>query len=359
MTRLTYGLPALALLLGCHGQPAGDADARTTETTAQALSNAQQWTKADDDLIAPVWSGDNDKGSLYSPLWRGANSAIEDLVWAPPDGDCSGVKGTVLIQWDSSKNTVHFVLKYKGMPVSPVIHRTEGVDFWDNPFHQAAKDLDKSAYKFWVIFDQRVTVNFWYDATTLQLQGSDYDFPSGPPAGTFPISIPVFTLFPSALLRPDASGFIYHEWTIPYDVVQVEGGYYGVSRVTFVPTDLCQAVPGQPGLGQARPYARWLPPGSGPSWQTVLRGGLQFDTSIDDDSVQYPGGQLPYVYSNIAFVSNTPAVNGGIPNGGYFLLPASIETVSPLIIPSPGGGSVKGCTPFVATPHVTGPNFCQ
>src|SRR5262249_54630096 len=153
--------------------------------------------------------------------------------------------------------------------------RTEGVDWWDNPFHPAPKDFEKSAYKFWIIFNSFQTPTFYYDVQTLALKGSELDFPGGPPPGTFPIQIPDYMLASSSLMRPDKNGFIHHSWTIPYDHVNVEGGYYSVARVTFVPFDLCLSIPGQPGLGQARPYARWQPIGSqGPSWKQALQSGL-------------------------------------------------------------------------------------
>jgi len=358
-------LTAVVCLLGCAADRGPD---EPTDHAALAEDHGHDhdhdhgarshWTKADDDLIAPVWKGDDDKGSLYTPLWRGANSAIEDFVYAPPDGDCSRVKGTALFEWNKSANTVHVTLKYRGLPPSPVVHRRDGIDWWFNPFHQAPKDLERSAYKFWIIFNSFQTPLFYYDATTFQLKGSQFDFPNGPPPESFPIPIPDYMLTASALIRPDPDGFAFHDWTIPYDHLTAEGGGRTVARVTFIPFDLCESIPGQPGLGQARPYATWQPD-PGPSWKQALQSGLTLDTSIDDDSVHYPDGQLPYVYSNIAFVSNTPAINGGMPNGTYFSLPASIENVQPLVTISPGGGSVVGCTAFVGTPHVSAPRFCE
>ncbi len=31
-----------------------------------------RWTEVDDNIIAPIWSGDDDKGYLITPLYRGA-----------------------------------------------------------------------------------------------------------------------------------------------------------------------------------------------------------------------------------------------------------------------------------------------
>jgi hypothetical protein len=362
MQKQGFLLTAVVCALGCTQSP-GTSESVDHSELADHDDHGHQsahshWTHADDALIAPVWTGDDDHGSLYTPLWRGANSAIEDYVYAPPNQDCSQVKGTALFQWDSSANTVHITLKYRGMPVSPVVTREENVTWFANPFHQAPKDLTQSAYKFWIIFNSFQTPTFYYDASTLLLKGSQFDFPSGPPPGTIPIPIPDYMLTASSLMHPDPDGYMFHEYTIPYDSMTAEGGGRTVARVTFIPFDLCESIPGQPGLGQARPYAIWQS-APGPSFKQALQSGLTLDTSIDDDSVHYPDGQLPYVYSNIAFVSNTPAINGGMPNGTYFSLPASIENVQPLVTISPGGGSVNGCTPFLGTPHVTAPRFCE
>ena len=43
-----------------------------------------EWTSADCKLMAPIWTGDDDKGQLFSPLWRGPGGGIDDWVPAPP-----------------------------------------------------------------------------------------------------------------------------------------------------------------------------------------------------------------------------------------------------------------------------------
>src|SRR5262249_48738030 len=103
MVKKLAGLVALTLL-GCQGQRAQEE--RPGHQVSGALSQAEivaflkapptsRWTRADDDIIAPIWLGDNAKGSMYAPLWRAAAPAIEDFVPAPPDGDCRKLKGTI------------------------------------------------------------------------------------------------------------------------------------------------------------------------------------------------------------------------------------------------------------------------
>ncbi len=319
------------------------------------------WTAADEQIIGPVWKGDTDKGALYIPLYRGATAAIEDYVYAPPDHTCGTYRGTVRIDWDKDKNTVHYLIKYRNVPKSPVIHRTEGVDWWPNPFHDAPKDLETTGFRLWSVF---ATINtalthFYYDGTTLKLLGSEHDFPGGPPAGSITVDFPVFPLVSSSLMFPDEDGNLVHEYTTAYDHVTVEGGAYGHALVTDIPLDLCLGNPVEPPKGQLRPYVSpWFPPNEAPSWAEVLRSGLFLDGTIDDATVPFPDNNVPYVYSGITLMSNVPGVQGGVPNGWAFSNDSAFLNVSPIIRPVPGGNG-PGCMPYVSEPHVDAPRYCE
>lgn len=176
-----------------------------------------RWTEADDALAGPVWAGDYAEGSVYAPLWRGASSGIEDFVFAPPGGDCRGLKGTVRIDWSEAQNRVHYLLKLRGLPAHPNVHRVEGVTWFPDPFHMAPKDIEDGAYRFWTIFTNTRVAALYYDAQSLDLLGSQFEFPSGPPPGSIPITIPVAGLVASVRMRPDPDGFIVHEYEIRYD----------------------------------------------------------------------------------------------------------------------------------------------
>src|SRR5450755_2456173 len=96
---------ASTLLLGaCQMSGGGEAP---TDSTSEALDSMPldavhdsmrrppvlHWTSEDDQLIAPIWTGNDDKGSVYLPEYRGASVGIEDYVFAPPSGDCRNLKG--------------------------------------------------------------------------------------------------------------------------------------------------------------------------------------------------------------------------------------------------------------------------
>jgi len=362
-------LTCIFTLMGCSGdpdsadEPVGAAAQEVSHKAIKASLRAPPkpfWTHIDDAILSPVWDGDNDQGALYAPLWRGANAGIEDLVYAPPDGDCRGIKGSIRVDWDKDANTVHFLLKGRGIPVAPVVERTEGVNFWFNPFHLRVKDLLVTGYRIWSLFG---TINaqlttFYYDVNTNLLLGSELDFPGGPPPNSISIGLPTLPLISSSIINPDAAGNLVHEWTIPYDHLTQEGGHVGAAVASYVPHDLCQSNPFDPTAGQLRGYVSpWLPAGTGPSWGDVLRSGLIFDMTIEDIATPYPNNDPPYVFSGVSLISNMPAVQGGIPSGYHFHLPAAFRNVAPAIHPIEGGNGL-GCQSFVSTPHVTGPNYC-
>ena len=323
-------------------------------------SSVARWTEADDTLAGPVWTGDYAEGSVYAPLWRGASSGIEDFVFAPPGGDCRGLKGTVRIDWSEAQNRVHYLLKLRGLPAHPSVHRVEGVNWFPDPFHAAPKDIEDGAYRFWTIFTNTRVAALYYDARSLDLLGSQFEFPSGPPPGSIPIMIPVAGLVASVRMRPDKDGFIVHEYDIRYDRVTVEGATFGVAYDAFPPLNLCQGFPALPSLGQQRPWvSQWQPADASPTWADVLRAGLAFDTTIDDPQV-FPGfgDYFPYIHSGVTFLGNSVVVQGGVANGSRLSIPSLIQQVAPVIRPIEGGNGV-GCTSYVNDPHVDAPFFCR
>jgi hypothetical protein len=367
-------IPLLAgalLLVACQ---VGSGAESGTESTNEALGSSMndeaheaahqppvlRWTHADDELIAPIWTGNDDKGSLYLPQWRGASVGIEEYVYAPQSHDCRNLKGTIRVDWDSAANTVRIVAKYRGLPRRPSVRRTEGVDFTANPFHSFPKDFDNGVYRLWVIQGAApVPETFYYDPATLDLLGSRLDFPSGPPNGgaVIPVTIPLFTLSGSASFEPDAQGFAVHDYTIPYDQLQVESGDFSVARISYVPFNLCLGQPAAPARGQARPYVSpWQPLGIGPSFRTLLHSGIAFDIQLEKPDDATLNGNLPYVFGGVAFIGS-PSFQGGVPNGYRFSLSSQIQNVSPILNPVPGGNGL-GCFAYVNEPHITAPNHC-
>src|SRR5215470_17855424 len=70
------------------------------------------WSTADEILQAPVWRGDDNKGIVYTPLFRGAFPGLEEYVYTPRSGDCTqAAHATIRMEWDQAANTVTTVIK--------------------------------------------------------------------------------------------------------------------------------------------------------------------------------------------------------------------------------------------------------
>jgi hypothetical protein len=320
------------------------------------------WTEADQRVIAPRWLGDDDKGALLAPLYRGAFPGIEDLVWAPPDGDCSKRQLTVRIDWDSAANTVHYVVKGRHVDVNPTVTRTLGVDFFPDQFHNDPQSFDGGIYRLWTILaSTNTTANFYYDATTLDLLGSEFDF-STPPPNAITQPFPVFSLMSSNPFVPDADGNVLHEYTLRYDAFTVEDGVFSRVLVTFIPLNLSHAAPLQPNISELRPYVSpWQPPGQALNFRDMLHAGLAFDTSLDPSAPPPPPGfghNVPYAFAGVSYAGNVVALQGGVPGGQHFRIVTAIQSVAPTLDAVPGGNGT-GCFGYVSEDHHTAPNFCQ
>lgn len=345
---------------------------------------ATRWTDADCRLIAPIWTGDDNKGQLFAPLWRGVDAGIEDWVLPVPQGSPTDPKGTVRIDWDKTTDTISYTIKLHHVPVSPLVRRIDGGDpeisdpadprhfipppqanWWFNKFHSAPKDLPVNpshgtAYRLWTIFTtfNTRTTPFFYDSRSLMLLGSILDFPGGPPPGSIPVGIGVGQFVASSLIYPGADGSAVRQYTVGYRQVTTEGGFFGNVVGGFVPHNLCRSNPFQPALGQLRQYdSKWQPPSQAVSWDVILHNGLLFDLTVEEGRPDVPPGgndqNLVYISSGVAFLNNAPSVQGGVPWGWHLSLPAAIQNVQPSIF------QVSRLDGFVSSPHVTAPLFCQ
>jgi len=339
------------------------------------------WTDADCRLMSPVWTGDDNKGQLFTPLWRGVGTAFEDYVVPTPAS--TDIKGTIRLDWDKAANTVHYTIKLHHAPASPTVSRVDGGDpeisdpgnprhfipppqanWWYNAFHQNPKDLpimksDGTGYRVWTIYAtfNSVPIANYYDPNTLMLLGNSYGFPSGPPPGAITVSIGENVLAASLLMYPDAAGFASRQYTVPYNQVTTEGGYHGYASGLFVPQNLCRSNPYQPALGQLRPIvSHWQPASAGKSWDTYLDNGLFFDTTIEEGRPDLAPGQDDqddvYVYSATAILDNIASAQGGVPWGYHFQLATAIQNVQPALVPVSRAGG------FDPEPAVTAPLYC-
>lgn len=299
----------------------------------------------------PVSFGDSEKGWMRLPLRRGAAVPLELMVIATPN-DCENTLYLDL-SWDKERNIVEVHLQGEGvLEPFPDVDRTLGVDFFPNDFLPEPEDIVDGRYQLWLVSAAGPLATFYYDATTLDLVGSEFDFAS-PPPGTIPVPFPTIYLFPTPFFQPDENGDVDFTWTFPYDGA-IRGDRPDLAHMyfTFPPPNLCLANPYRLDLSTLRPYsANPVPAAEARPWSDYLRGGLLFDVTIEpaDFYVEPPLTTLIGSYSGVT------AVGGGVPNGFTLDIPAVFGNQAPPIRPWSGAGQCVNTHDGVFTSNI---NFC-
>ncbi len=297
----------------------------------------------------PKAKGTYEKGKLEVELYRGAAQPLE-LVVIPTPNDCNG-HIDLKMEWDEEENEVTVKLKGKNvLEPYPDVDRTVGVDFKPNPWFPEPEDITDGRYQLWIVTNGRA-LTFYYDPGTLDLMGSELDFPGGPPPG-IPVPFPTLRLFPSPFFQPKANGDLDYEWTFPYDQV-VRGDLPHLSEyyLTFPPPNLCQVNPFQIHNSHLRPYgSKPLQAAEGPSFAEYLRGGLIFDITVEPP--EYFTDRA--IQTGVGSYSQTTMI-GVIPNGQTLDIDAVFGNVGPPIRPWSGAGECNlNAQPF----HKPDANFC-
>ena len=186
--------------------------------------------------------GDAGRGIMTLPIYRGG-SLPDEFLLLPTPGNC-GRSVQVTYVWDEAENSMRLRLQGKGvLEPYPDVDRTEGVDFFTNPFWPEAIDFEDGRYQFWTISTPDVAT-FYYDQQTLQLLGSEYDFPGPPPPNTIPVQIPVFAALPTPFFQPEPNGDL--DLVVEYDydhLVRPDRPDLAHTVGTFLPHSLCSAHP--------------------------------------------------------------------------------------------------------------------
>jgi hypothetical protein len=303
---------------------------------------------ADSPNETPFSIGGDSVGLLHLPLHRGDIAPFELTVVATPN-NCE-TNPTLDLSWDQAKNIVDVHITGKGvLPYRPNVFRTEGVDFFPNPFIHQPKDIIGGRHQFWVITPGR-DLTFYYDPATLNLMGSDLDFAT--PPSPISISLPTLLALGSPFFQPEPNGDVDFEYTIPYDhMVRGDAPDFSHIYVSFPPPNLCQINPFRIDQSTLRPYAGPTRPASEAlSFSQYLKGGLVFDWTIEPAEYFV----LPPSVTWLATWSNVTVFGGGIPKNWAFDIEAVFMNVAPPIRPWAGAGS---CTNFYYD-HQRTNNFC-
>lgn len=298
-------------------------------------------------------SGTAEAGFLTVPLYRGAAVPDEFTVIATPQNCRGSIQATYT--WNEQENWMRLNLKGKGvLQQYPSIHRTEGVDYFPNPFWPEQKDFDNGRYQFWTIVAADVAT-FYYSAETLQLLGSQYDFAT-PPPNSIPVRLPVFAALPTPFFEPDANGDLDLTVEYQYDhLVRPDLPQFAHTFGTFIPHSLCTANPFRYDQTSTRPYAITVDASYSKSFREFLENGLVFDMTVEPPSYY----TFPPLTTMSGVYSNAAAVAGAVPQGWSLDLEAVFGSLAPPIRPLPTApGANEACVNWFKPKRDRSFNIC-
>ncbi len=273
--------------------------------------------------------GDAKKGFMTLPLYRAGSVPDEFLVLATP-GDCQR-SVQVTMAWDEAENWVRIRVQSKGaLERFPSVDRTEGVDYFHNPWWPEPIDFDNGRYLLWFISSPQLAT-FYYDVNTLELLGSEYDFES-PPIPSIPIEIPVFTAIPTPFFQPDENGDVDVVWEYAYDgLVRPDLPDQAHALGTFLPHTLCKTDPFRYDRSSTRPYVSARPASEAKTWREYLENGLVFDLTVEPPEYF----TFPPASTNVGVYQGQAGIAGNIPKGWSLDFEAFFGSIAPPIRPLP------------------------
>lgn len=234
----------------------------------------------------------------------------------------------------------------------PDLVRTEGVNFFPNPFWPESKDIQDGRYQFWFI-SPAGNMTFFYDPVTFDLIGSEFDFTT-PPAGAIPLSIPSVKVLGSDFFQPDEDGDLDVTFTWQYSsMVRLDRPDLAHHRTSFPPTNLCGAHPFRYDLTSARGYmGNALPVSEALEFSDYLRNGMFFNITVEPATYFVD----PPLDTQTSTHSNASLFGGGIPKDYTWDIDAFFMNVAPGIRPFGGAGS---CDVFFNGTHILDVNYCE
>lgn len=303
------------------------------------------------DAPYPTAKGNYEKGSLTMALHRGGAVAFETFMPKLP-GNCEG-EMTLHLEWDEEQNWVKLNLKGEHiLQKRPSIHRTEGVNFFPNTLWPEEKDFEDGRYQFWILAPTNM-ITFYYDPSTLDVMGSEYEFTT-PPAGAISLQVPGIKLFPTPFFEPDSQGNVDFSWKFSYDhVVRGDLPQFAHHFNTYPPKNLCYANSTRYDLTTSRPYlSKPRPASEAQSFSDYLRNGLLFDTTIEPRTY----ATFPPLLTATSAYSGMTVTGGGVPRHWALDLDAVFMNNGPAIRPFEYAGT---CKDEYKAHHIKNINFCQ
>jgi hypothetical protein len=295
-------------------------------------------------------AGDVHEGVMHIPLVWSAALQPESVSLAVP-GNCEGSIDMDL-RWSEEDDTVKLHLKGKHvLDPHPTVTRTQGVDFFPNPFWPEAQSFTNGRYQFWFISPSE-EILFYYDAATLNLLGTEVDFPTQPP-NSIPISIPTVKVLGSDFIHPDENGDVDVHFTWAYHgLVRLDRPELSHMIVSFPPHNLCESNPFRYDLSHTRGYiSKPRPAAEARPFSAYLKNGFIIQITVEPPQyfVDPPRDTQTATYNN---VTNIP---GLVPKGYIFDIDAMFSNVAPGIKPFFGAGH---CQDTFSGVHTKNLNFC-
>lgn len=177
-----------------------------------------------------------DEGVIEFPLQLGVNPSNELIIEEP--SICNG-SAFVRFTYSKSKNKVTVEALFKGLPYRMSASRPDDPS---TPWNQWPTSVTNGKWQLWLagkLYNKESI--FYYDATTLDLIGNEYDLAKtgGPPPDAIPQSIPVLQMIETPLFegKPNGEGYVRFEW--PYDHMLDDLGTAGTLQ-GYLPKKLCR-----------------------------------------------------------------------------------------------------------------------
>jgi len=203
----------------------------------------------------PFSRGDAEEGELFMRLVRGAAVPFEPTVMELPQNCESEV--LLHIKWSKSANTVsvHLVAEPGAYEPFPDVDRTQGVDYFPNPFFPEPEDVEDGQYQLWIVGTAGPMVTLYFHPASLDLLGSQFEF-DGNPGDAIEVAFPTLIQIASPMFQPEPDGSLEFVWRFRYDHA-VRGDRPDLAEMyyTFPPPNLCGANPFRLDLSTLRPWS--------------------------------------------------------------------------------------------------------
>lgn len=173
-----------------------------------------------------------DEGEFTVSLQPGSGP-LEVFIRTPEM--CQG-EASVTYNYSKSENKVRVRAQFTDLPYQLDYTRTSDVS---TPFNIHPVSIEDGKWQIWTIGnDLGVIILAYYDALTLDLIGTEFEFPDGPPPGSITIPVQGSHLICSPIFEGNPDGSADFEWEWDYDQM-IDAAGNGGTLSTGLPVSLC------------------------------------------------------------------------------------------------------------------------